>query len=65
MQRRRVQVALQLLQSRLGSVLRLAAVDRLAGQQEDALLTPPRRLGGGKELDSLKSDGGILLIFYK
>lgn len=49
-QRRRVQVSLQLLQSCFGAVLRLTAVHRLAGQQEDAVLAPPRRLGGGKDL---------------
>lgn len=42
--RRRVQVALQLLQRRLGPLLGLAAVYGLAGQQEDALFAPVRCL---------------------
>lgn len=36
----RVQVLLQLLQGCFGSILRLTAVHRLAGQQEDAFLAP-------------------------
>lgn len=43
-QRRRVQVSLQFLQRRLSPFLRLTAVHRLAGEQEDAFLTPVRRL---------------------
>lgn len=40
-QRRRVQVSLQLLQSGFSSILRLTPVYRLARQEEDALFTPP------------------------
>lgn len=46
MQRRRVQVSLKFVQSCFGPILRLAAVDWLAGQQDDALLAPARCLGG-------------------
>lgn len=42
--RRRFQVSLQFLQSCFSPILRLTAVHWLAGQQEDALLTPARCL---------------------
>lgn len=51
----RIQVALQLLQSRLGSILRLTAVHRLVSQQQDPVLTPLGRLQG-KCFSALRPD---------